>query len=247
MPYRVLFVGAIDGKVRTRVPDRDGHFEQPGLHHLVPCRGRTHQACTRDRQQRDQRRRQGRRDPLVGELPDLKFDCIAWLGPTNDDNKQQTASLVSQFTRKRGTDPEAGRSCRCPPGLRTPNSRGISKIPGDQFLCERQPGEPEVRPRHRSKNVPRRLTCKWRKDHFIQLPVRCYDAQPLDVKQLANQREVRGRNLTHAHVEQEGPLGDGRRRAPTQQEGNRRSPSSSMRAAHDVAGTRVESPLNVAR
>lgn len=71
---------------------------------------------------------------LIAKFPKLRFDAVAWLGPTNDDDKGATAALVQSFVNSARQVLATNGVIYVLQDLKTPNFRKIVKIPGAYFL-----------------------------------------------------------------------------------------------------------------
>jgi hypothetical protein len=137
MPNRVLFVGAIDGKVEleflTTIRSEatevfiTSYLGGPELVKLVDTFSGGPKLVAIEGVDAT---------ALSNTFGELKFNAIAWLGPTNDDNKGQTAALVGAFVRSAAQVLKPGGTVYVLQDLRTPNFRDIVKIPGAHFLCQ---------------------------------------------------------------------------------------------------------------
>ncbi len=134
---RVLFVGAIDGKVELEFLSRMGsdacevyitsYLSGPELETLAEEYDGPHNIIINENVDGTK---------LSEKYATLRFDAIAWLGPTNDDDKGQTAALVQKFVLSAAKVLKPGGTVYVLQDLRTPNFRNIVKIPGAYFLCE---------------------------------------------------------------------------------------------------------------
>jgi len=72
---------------------------------------------------------------LLASFPMLRFDAIVWIGPTNDMHLSGTAQLVDQFVRSAVSVLVPGGVVFVIQDLKTPNFRGILELPGAFFCC----------------------------------------------------------------------------------------------------------------
>lgn len=183
MPNRVLFVGAIDGKVEleflTTIRSEatevfiTSYLAGPELVKLANEFDGGQKVVAVEKVDATQ---------LAKTFGDLKFDAIAWLGPTNDGDKSQTAWLVGAFVRSAAQVLKPGGTVYVLQDLRTPNFRDIVKIPGAHFLCQ---VSLDNRTQTQSASSSSKKVMAGRKDHLFAFH---FDdsAQSLDVNNAGN-------------------------------------------------------------
>ncbi|MEJ8845030.1 hypothetical protein [Variovorax rhizosphaerae] len=183
MSKKVLFVGAIDGKVELEFLTRMGiencevyltsYLAGPELHTLAEKYDGKHTLHVKEGVDGTK---------LETRFKTRRFDAIAWLGPTNDDDKGATAALVQSFTQSAARVLKPGGVVYVLQDLRTPNFRPIVKIPGAYFLCE---VSLEGRTVTQSATSTSKKVMEGRKDHLFGFK---FDesAQPKDVNNVGN-------------------------------------------------------------
>jgi SAM-dependent methyltransferase len=182
-PERVLFVGAIDGKVELEFLARmtagecevyiTSYLKSQDLQNLAKK-----YAANKDTIKHTIKVAENVDATKLSETyPKMKFDKIAWLGPTNDDDKKQTAALVQRFVSSAAQVLKPSGVVYVLQDLRTPNFRGIVKIPGAYFLCE---VSLENRTQTQTAASSSKKVMEGRKDHLFGFQ---FDesAQPKDV------------------------------------------------------------------
>ncbi|MEM9062933.1 MAG: hypothetical protein AAGD13_20915 [Pseudomonadota bacterium] len=119
---------------------------------------------------------------LASSFPEMRFDAIAGLGPTNDDDKGQTAALVQRFTQSAAEVLKPQGAVYVLQDLKTPNFRDIIKIPGAHFLCQ---VSLEGRTMTQTSTSTSKKVMKGRKDHLFEF---LFDdsASPRDVNNEGN-------------------------------------------------------------
>lgn len=183
MPKRVLFVGAIDGKVELEFLTRMGadqcevyitsYLAGPELVRLAEKYEGKHEIMALENVDAT---------ALKARFEGPTFDAVAWLGPTNDDDKSQTAALVHKFVLSAAQVLKPGGTVYVLQDLRTPNFRGIVKIPGAYFLCE---VSLDNRTQTQGDPSQKKKVMKGRKDHVFGF--RFDDsAEPRDVNNEGN-------------------------------------------------------------
>ncbi|MGJ0429340.1 hypothetical protein [Methylobacter sp.] len=183
MSKRVLFVGAIDGKVELEFLTRMGahkcdvyitsYLAGPELVKLAKEYKGEHKISAFENVDAT---------ALSGKFQGLRFDAIAWLGPTNDDDKKNTAWLVDKFIHSAAQVLVQGGTIYVLQDLRTPNFRDIVKIPGAYFLCE---VSLENRTQTQTATSTTKKIMSGRKDHLVGFK---FDesAQPLNLNNEGN-------------------------------------------------------------
>jgi hypothetical protein len=184
MSKQVLFVGAIDGKVEleflTHMDFQDcevyltSYLAGPDLKTLAREYKGKHKLHVEENVDGTKLGNRFQKD--------LRFDAIAWLGPTNDGDKGQTAALVQSFTQSAASVLKPGGVVYVLQDLRTPNFRPIVKIPGAHFLCE---VSLEGRTVTQSATSTSKKVMEGRKDHLFAFE---FDesAQPKDINNAGN-------------------------------------------------------------
>ena len=135
---RILFVGAIDG-----IPELDF------IRHLRWLRCIAYITSYGDRSSELKslhRTTRGRADiiteggidatDLLKAYPNTRFDAVVWIGPTNDDNLEETPQLVGLFVESAGKVLVQGGVVFVVQDLKTPNFRPILLLPGANFCCD---------------------------------------------------------------------------------------------------------------